>query len=147
MVVEGSAIAISGWALRRVDQAIWRDESERLWRIAVGVLFVILIGSRLVLRLGSARSALRDPARRAGRFFRAHLSSAMLGALAVPLGIAYGWAAQPTLQGIAPFWIVALGVGFLSLPRAIVLEGFDQPMTPASGEYAADRNPHEEKIT
>ena len=138
MVVEGAAIALSGWVLGRLEQGALPVDRTQAWRVSIAGLFAILLSSRIVLRMAAGRSALRDPARRARRFFQAHVASASLGALAVPLGFAYGWGVEPSLQAIAPFWVVALGVGFLALPRLAELEGFDEPI---HQELAADPIP------
>ncbi len=88
---------------------------------------LVVIGY-LVRRIGTRRSALRDPASRASRFYRAHVAAAVMGSLAVPLGLVHGWAVRPQLEAVAPYWVAALALGFLALPRAHELEGFDEPM-------------------
>ena len=81
-------------------------------------LVVLIAIAYLILRIGSGRDALRDPATRARRFFRARVAAAGVGALAVPLGFVYGWFADGHLAAVAPFWVAALGLGFLALPEA-----------------------------
>ncbi len=88
---------------------------------------LVVIGY-LVRRIGTRRSALRAPASRASRFYRAHVAAALMGSLAVPLGLLHGWAVRPQLEAVAPYWVAALALGFLALPRAHELEGFDDPM-------------------
>ena len=42
---------------------------------------------------------------------------------------------RPQLDAVAPYWIAALALGFLALPRAHELEGFDDPIpTPEPSE-------------
>jgi hypothetical protein len=96
-------------------------------------LIVLTLASFLARRVLGRRSALRDPRRRARQFSWAHVLPALLGALTAPLGLAYGWWILPRLDVVAPFWVAALGLGFLAWPRASELEGFDSPMS-ASGE-------------
>lgn len=132
LIAAGTGIAISGWLLR------WRDRWA-LSRVPVGVgrgllagLFVLAVGSYAVRRavsgVGNARG---DAAGRAARVYRGHVASAALAALAVPLGLAYGWLVRPRLDAVAPFWVAALALGFLALPRAHVLEGIDPGDTSA----------------
>jgi hypothetical protein len=130
LVVAGIGIALSGLALSR------RDRGALLWpplpaqRGAHVALFGVIAASFLLRRAMAGRSALRDPDRRCDRFFWAHVVSAVVGALAIPLGFAYGWAIGPRLDAVAPFWVAALALGLLALPRAHELEGFEEPMIP-----------------
>jgi len=79
----------------------------------------------MILRVGSNRDALRDPIARAGRFTRSRVTASAVAALAIPLGFAYGWFADPRLEALAPFWVAALGMGFLAIPRGHELDGLD----------------------
>ena len=126
LVVVGAGIAVSGWVLGRRDRrsVLWDPVMAR--RVSVAILLALLVAGRLVLRIGSSRSALRAPSQRARRFLRAHVLSAIVGALAVPLGFAYAWAIKPRLEDICPYWVVALATGFLALPRSHELTGFDE---------------------
>ncbi|CAN5812923.1 hypothetical protein BH23PLA1_BH23PLA1_31860 [soil metagenome] len=128
LVVIGIGIALSGWLLSRRDfgLALWPADVAR--NRALLSLIGILVASSVTRQLLSSRMALQNPFRRARRFYWAHVLGAVIGALAVPLGFAYGWAIRPRLDGVGPFWAVALAMGVLSLPRAHALEGFDQPM-------------------
>ncbi len=67
-------------------------------------------------RFGAGRSRLRDPGRRASRFYQAHLTSAVVGSLAIVLGLCYGWWVRPRLDAVSPFWVAALALGILALP-------------------------------
>jgi hypothetical protein len=48
----------------------------------------------------------------------------------------YGWIVRPRLDAVAPFWVAALALGFLALPRAAELDGFDAPMLDRKGSDA-----------
>ena len=133
MVLDGAGIAVSGWVLGRLDVGALLLNTDLFWRLSMGALFSILLFSRVMLRVGTGRSALKDPTKRGRRFRRAHVLSALIGGLAVPIGFGHGWAVEPSLQAVAPFWIVAIGVGIMALPRSTELEGFDEPM-PSSAE-------------
>ncbi len=122
LVAVGLGIAVSGWLLGRragVGLVLAPDEA-RQW--AYGGLLGLVAASYLTLRLLGSPSRLRDPARCASRFYRAHLMSAAVGALAVPLGFAYAWTIAPRLATVAPFWIVALAAGAMAYPRRYELD-------------------------
>lgn len=136
LVVVGAGIAVSGWVLGRRDRGALVLDPIMTRRASIVLVVLILAASRLVLRRGSSRAALADPATRGRRFFRSHLASAVVGAVAVPLGFAYGWAIKPKLEDISPFWVVALATGFLALPRSHELADFDEPMPDKLPEVA-----------
>ncbi len=138
LVAIGVGIAASGFFLAGRDRA-GLDPTSDLARILVRVdrldLLTLIVIGYVVRRIGTRRSALSDPADRASRFYRAHVATALLGGLAVPLGLMHGWAVRPQLDAVAPYWIAALAIGFLALPRAHELEGFDEPIaTPGPSE-------------
>ena len=137
LVVVGAGIAVSGWVLGRLDRGalVWDPIMAR--RNSIAVVLALLVASRVVLRVGSSRSARRDPATCARRFERSHFVAAVIGAVAVPLGFAYGWAIKPRLEDISPFWVVALASGFLALPRSHELAGFDEPIPDLASGGAA----------
>jgi hypothetical protein len=131
LVAVGLTIAVSGWLLRgRQPEA--PAQTERLvhqvltlgW-LGLGVL------SFLMRRIMGRRAALSDPSYRERRFFRAHVLPAIAAALIVPLGLLHGWLSDPRLEAVIPFWVVPLALGFLALPRASELEGFDRPISDA----------------
>jgi hypothetical protein len=128
LVAVSCGIGASGLLLRWRDRNALLRASDSTRQALLGTLFVLVIASFLWKRVGAGRSALRDPSSRAARFFRAHVIAASLGALAIPLGLVYGWIVRPRLDGVAPFWVAALALGFLALPRAHELEGFEAPM-------------------
>jgi hypothetical protein len=131
MVAVGVGIAASGLFLARRDRGAL-DATSELFRLLVRAdrrdLLILIVIGYVVRRIGTRRSALSDPANRASRFHRTHVASAALGGLAVPLGLMHGWAVRPQLDAVAPYWVAALALGFLALPRAHELEGFDDPM-------------------
>ena len=129
LVVVGAGIAASGWVLGRHDPVAalpWELLTTR--RASMIALGALIAASYLILRVGSGREALRDPSRRASRFFRARVAASGVAGLAVPLGFAHGWFLDPRLESLAPYWVAALGLGFLALPRGPELDDFDEPM-------------------
>ncbi len=129
LVATGAGIAVSGWILGRHEPTgapPWGP--ERAGRAILAALLVLVVVAYGALRNGSGRAALRDPGRRASRFFRARVAAATVAGLAVPLGFARGWLVDPRLEALAPFWVAALGLGFLALPRGPELDDFDEPM-------------------
>jgi len=128
MVAVGAGIAASGLILRGRDRGVLLMSEQTAGRAVVLILVVLIFCSYYVRRTGASRSALRDPETRAARFFRAHLWSAIVGALAIPLGFAYGWSVRPQLNAVAPFWVVAVALCVLAYPRALELEDFDTPI-------------------
>ena len=128
LIVVGAGIAASGLILGRRDRGalLWPD--RKIERGVYLALMGVFLFSLIVRRSIAARSALRDPAGRASRFYRGHVLSAWVGALAIPIGFGYGWAVRPRIDVLGPFWVAGLALGLLSLPRDSELEGFDEPM-------------------
>jgi len=128
LVLIGVGIAASGWILGRHDPEPpdWGPQTTQ--RATLAALAVVATFAYLLLRVGSGRDALRDPSTRAARFFKARLGASVVAALAVPLGFAHGWLVDPRLPALAPFWVAALGLGFLALPRGPELDDFEGPM-------------------
>ncbi|WP_406696033.1 hypothetical protein V5E97_34060 [Singulisphaera sp. Ch08] len=121
-------IAVSGLLLRWRDRgAIWRAPDELRQGLLVA-LFLVLFSSFAVRRVSASRARLHDPERRASRFYQAHLTSAVIGSLAILLGLCYGWWIRPRLDAVSPFWVAALALGFLALPRADELRDFEEPI-------------------
>jgi hypothetical protein len=127
LVVVGLGIAASGFLLRWRDRWAVLRGPEPLRKGLLGTLVAVVVLSYVLRRRLGGREALRDPARRFERLYRSHVLSAGVAALAVPLGLVYGWYIRPRIDAVVPFWIAALALGFLALPRAIELEGFDEP--------------------
>jgi hypothetical protein len=129
LVAVGAGIAASGWALGHHEpDAVLPWGTVKTARASMAALVVLVALSYAILRVGSGREALKDPTRRASRFFRARVLAAIVGALAVPLGFAHGWLVDARLEAVVPFWVAALGLGFLALPRGPELDDFDEPI-------------------
>lgn len=128
LVVVGLGIGLTGFLLGRRVVGAWLPSPRGSERVAYGLLLLLCFLSVTVRRAVGARSQLRDPSTRAARFWWAHVLGAAIGALAMPMGLAYGWLILPRLAGVWPFWVAALALTALSYPRSIELEGFDQPM-------------------
>ncbi|MFO0908626.1 MAG: hypothetical protein U0794_09730 [Isosphaeraceae bacterium] len=122
LVVVGVGIALTGGLLRWKGSAVEVRGQASLGQGLLGGLFVILAASRIALRVMTAPSALRDPVARFARFYRGHVVSAGLGALAIPLGLAYGWLVRAELEAVVPFWVTALALGFMAFPRTRELQ-------------------------
>ncbi|MGE3820834.1 MAG: hypothetical protein AB7I30_15580 [Isosphaeraceae bacterium] len=133
LIAVGLGIATTGLLIR------WRDgwaairASDTVGRGLLGTLAGLLVLSVVIRRIGAGRESLRDPATRARRFLISHVASASVGALAVPLGLAYGWFVRPRLDAVLPFWVAALALGVLAFPRASALEGFEEPCPDSIG--------------
>jgi hypothetical protein len=130
LVLTGLAMAIGGWILARRDRgALFVPPT-----VARYVFYVTLLGlvvtSETMRRILGSRAALNDPKTRAERFLRAHLTAAAIGALAMPLGFAFGYAIEPQIKAVVPFWVTAMLLGFLALPRSEELMDYSEPMIP-----------------
>ena len=127
LVAVGLGIGLSGWALARrapvfAPLPVWIAQ-----RAAYLMLLILFLSSLAIRRIFASRHALRDPAGRGSRIYRAHVASAAVGALAVPLGFAFAWTFWPELEGVGPFWVVALATGVLAMPREAEVAGLDPP--------------------
>ena len=141
LIAMGAGIALSGWLLRSRDRFGVINVQNPVINTLLFSLGAVAAASHVYRRWSCGIGSLNDPATRSRRFFRGHVVSASTGLLAIPLGLAYGWLARPTLDAVAPFWIVGLAIGFLSLPRRAELEGFDDPsidQRPAFPESESD---------
>ena len=121
LVVDGCGIAVSGLVLGRRGWGFtpWDPDAARRWAYLslIGLVFL----SCAVRRFLGARAARRDPSRRVARFYWAHVLGAVAGIPAIPMGFAYGWLIRPLPGEIIPFWVVALALALLSIPRAAEL--------------------------
>jgi hypothetical protein len=133
LVAVGVGIAASGLILRWRDRFALFRATDRVRQAMLAALLVLVVVSYLCRRVLGRRSLLRLPEHRAERFYQSHWVSAAVGALAIPLGLVYGWTVQPRMEAVAPFWVAALALGFLALPRASELDGLDDPF-PNPGE-------------
>ncbi|WP_422926355.1 hypothetical protein [Singulisphaera sp. PoT] len=123
-----AGIAVSGPILRWRDQvAAWRTSSHNR-QLMLGALLVLIVSSFFVRRFGGARSALRDPFHRSKRFYWSHVGSALVASLTIPLGLVFGWTVRPTVDSVLPFWMAALALGCLAIPRSHELDDFESPM-------------------
>jgi Na+/H+-dicarboxylate symporter len=128
LIAAGVGIAVSSFLLRgREHGTLWRTPEPARRGLLAGLIGLV-VTSYAVRRIGAGREALHDPTRRAEWFYRAHVAAACAAALAVPLGLAYGWLFDPRLGAVGPFWVVTLGMGSLALPRSHELEGFDRSL-------------------
>ncbi len=117
LVVIGLMIAASGWWLRRrAEQGV--VEPVRGWHdgLLLG-LIVVAVSSYVMRRARFRRADAGTASRQATRYFWTHVGSAAVAAIGVPLGLAYGWYVNPHLEGVIPFWVVPLALGFLAIPR------------------------------
>jgi hypothetical protein len=135
LVVVGLCVAVSGALLRGRGGAGIPAAIDRQSRPFLVGLLVIFSVSTFVRRLLGLRSRLRDPERRASRFYWAHVIPAILGGLAAPLGLFHGIFVSGRLEAILPFWITALVLGILAYPRGRELEGLGAPMA-SSGKLS-----------
>jgi peptidoglycan/LPS O-acetylase OafA/YrhL len=136
LVGVGFMIAVSGWLIRRRAGEVIAPPARGLHDGLLFALVAVAVASYLVRR-GSRRVASLPPDRRQSVFYRTHAGSAAIAALGVPLGLAYGWFVDPSLEGVAPFWVVPMALGLLAIPRRGELE------PPGGGdgrEYADEEN-------
>ena len=123
--MSGLLLAVSGWLIRRrAGEAIpqrARVLHDGLW---IG-LAVVARGelSRAAIGRAGGRSAARDAW---VLFHRSHVAAAVIAALGIPLGLAYGWFVEPRLEGVAPFWVVPMALGALAYPRRAEVIGLDE---------------------
>jgi hypothetical protein len=127
LLIEAMVIVAGSLVLRLPGEGIRPDIPERAFTTT---LMGLVLGSVVLKRALSSRSALRDPSTRADRFRSGHVAGAVLGGLAAPVGLIYAMTARPPLAELAPFWVAALATAALSLPRAHELDDFEKPMTP-----------------
>ena len=137
LVAVGLSIAVSGWLLRN-SRGNWQPrpaETLSNWLYA-GLIALAAISyiARRILGTRAGRVAARRPPR-SSLLLVARRTGCLIAALAVPLGLAYGWLVFPRLDAIIPFWAVAFALGFLSLPRRYEL--IEQDRTSSHRESAS----------
>ena len=128
LVGVGVVVALSGALLRRRAGNVIAPAPDRLSQALFLCLFVLFVASTFSRRVLGFRARLRDPHLRGPRFFWGHVIPAILGALAAPLGLLYGWLVSPQLEAILPFWLAALVLGILAYPRGRELLDLGAPM-------------------
>lgn len=108
LVAAAAGIAASGWLLRSREIAeAPPGGTVPAHRLAMTLLVGLVAIGYATIRIGSGRAD-------EGRF---RVAAAIVGAMAIPLGLAHGWFVDPALRSIAPFWVAALGIGALAFPR------------------------------
>jgi len=126
LIAVGLCIAVSGGLLRLRIGAPGLSASRALHQQLLAGLMVISVISYATRRILSQRTVHGQEPSRESRFYWSHVLPAIIAALAAPLGLVYGWWVDESVQSIAPFWVVALALGTLALPRARELECFDR---------------------
>src|SRR5262249_13955041 len=101
----GVVVALSGVLLRGRAGGGLQAADTRLNDLLLGSLIAIFIVSTLLRRVLCRRIRLSDPALRASRFYWGHVTPAVVGSLAAPLGLVHGWLLSPRLETIIPFWV------------------------------------------
>jgi len=121
LIAVGVCIALSGGLLRFRAEDREASASRNLHQELMASLIVISVISYATRRILSQRTLHGKPAPRESLFYWS-----IIAALAAPLGLVYGWWVDRSVQSVAPFWIAALALGSLALPRARELECFDR---------------------
>lgn len=117
-----TALILRLWAPIEVDA-----DPGRLKLLFLGALFACFVAARILLRAPSIRAGAADAETRGRAYFRSRVATAVAGWLALPLGLGYGLTVDPTLAGMAPFWVAAMLLGATALPRRSDFEGLDEP--------------------
>jgi hypothetical protein len=127
LVVVGLSIAVSGWLLR-VRAQTWQPRPAKTLSDSLYVALIALAAaSYIARRVLGARATRAEAGRRAHLFYWSHVAPALIAAVAIPLGFAYGWLVAPRLDAVIPFWAVPFAMGFLSLPRKAELADIERP--------------------
>jgi hypothetical protein len=129
LVLDGLSILATALILRRWGPIRVDADPETLKKLLLLALFACFIIARIALRAPSIRAADADPEDRGRAYVRSRVSTAAFGWLATPLGLAYGLTVDPSLTGLAPFWVAAMLLGVTALPRQSDLAEFDGPAT------------------
>jgi hypothetical protein len=117
LVIVGLSIAVSGWLLR-IRAQTWQPWPAKTLSDSLYIALITLAAaSYIARRVLGARAARAEAGRRAHLFYWSHVGPALIAAVAIPLGFAYGWLVAPRLEAVIPFWAVPFALGFLSLPR------------------------------
>jgi len=127
LIAVGLCMALSGGLLRFRTGALGPSASRDLHQDLMAGLVGVGVISYATRRILSQRTVRGQAAARESRFYWSHVLPAIVAALAAPLGLVYGWWVDGSVQSVVPFWVVALAMGSLALPRASELECFDPP--------------------
>ncbi|WP_337176547.1 hypothetical protein [Paludisphaera sp.] len=126
LVLDGLSILATALILRRWGGTIEAHaDPETLKKLFLAALFVCFIVARVALRTPSIRAKEADPETRGRAYVRSRVATAAFGWLALPLGLGYGLTVDPSLTGLAPFWVAALLLGVTALPRESDVAEFD----------------------
>ncbi|MGO9468387.1 MAG: hypothetical protein ACLQVF_30000 [Isosphaeraceae bacterium] len=126
LIAVGLCIALSGGLLRFRTEALAPSAARNLHQKLMAGLIVISVISYAARRILSQQAIRGQAASRQSLFYWSHLLPALIAALAAPLGLAYGWWVNASFRSVVPFWIAALALGSLALPRAREVEYFDR---------------------
>jgi hypothetical protein len=129
LVGVGLTIAFGGWLLRGRAEGRLPPREQWLHELLLAALIVLAVASYLIRRSARRPVASEDPGHRQARFYRSHVVAALIAALEAPIGIIYGLWIDPRLGAVIPFWVAALALGFLAIPRAHELGDYDPSST------------------
>lgn len=133
LVGVGLMIAASGWLIRRrADDPAFRPVPG-LHDALLLALLASAVGSYLIRRRWLRRETLAPDDQTPPDFHRSHVAAAVVAALGVPIGLAYGWFVDPRFEGVAPFWIIPMAMGWLAIPRR------SEPDRPIRGQSSDTR--------
>ena len=125
LMLDGLSLLATALILRRWGPIEVDADPEFLKKLLLGALFVCFILARIALRAPGIRAAEADPDTRGRAYVRSRFATAAFGWLAMPLGLAYGLTVDPSLTGLAPFWVAAMLLGVTALPRQADLVEID----------------------
>jgi hypothetical protein len=126
LMLDGLSILATALILRRWAPIAVDADLDFLRKLFLGALFVCFVIARLALRVPTIRVGPADPTALGRAYVRSRVLTAAIGWLALPLGLGYGLTVDPSLAGVAPFWVAAMLLGVTALPRATDLGGFDE---------------------
>lgn len=128
LVLDGLSILASALLVRWWGPVEADVDPATLKKGFFGSLFACFVLARILLRQLGSRERLAPGSSRGRRYLQSRVVTAALGWAALPLGLGYALTVEPTVQGIVPYWVAALLLGAIALPRQSDLEGFDEPI-------------------